>query len=594
MTKIDKDKLKSLDAEIDSALGREELLGIPRDIALIELLRVFEDYARLYAMRKRDFKMVGPILKTGQDGMHFAVNWLYRYCPPPTRKANLDSNTETYLAAGQLHGASTLYSGVWDLMSLLHRGTVIGERDGDGTIYLQYQNPEAELIETAGHFVATPDAPDFMEGGDDLFGIVNQEEFLSSVKIRRHGNGIKYFASDEFFERIKEAQRRMLSSKWELDGQWDLGGYTLSQFQEFWIALLSICWINHCACLFSGIKGGALDSVVKMMGRNGWEAELCRRSGLEQQIVSSIITDLTYDTELYTAGKKTPDVTSQPFFRLRGQLLALSGQLVMLSNAERNLWDLLSIKRPEIHSRLRNLKEELWLRQLMPRLESYGLRSLGPINFAHNGQKSDLDLLILDDAARFGLGLQLKWLTHPDRIGDVSNADKELTKGLDQSELALEWLVTRPTKLQDLTGLSSGNMESYEFKTAVLSKNTLGSASTERAGVPILTDRVMDWILGSPHHASLRALWQVGEEKRYMPKRGEHFADADSVTEFGGSAICWQKNVDEKAPRMGCGKGYRPKWSSWRTGSSCNGQDVVRVGGKTCNETGCIRHLRNT
>ncbi len=268
---------------------------------------------------------------------------------------------------------------------------------------------------------------------------------------------------------------------------------------------------------------------------------LIRRSSLEQPAVSAILDDLTYDPGLYEGGSKQAEVTCQPFFCLRAELLAVSNQLVMLSNAERNLWDLISIKRPDIHSRLRNQKEELWLREIAPSLEGYGLKSFDPMKLTHNGKQSDLDLLVLDTGRRFGLGLQLKWLNHPDRIRDVKYADKELQKGLGQAELALKWLNSRPAKLKQLTGLSSEDLESYEFRSAVLSKNTLGSTSTQRNGIPIITERILHWILGEPHHRSLKALWHVGEEKRYMPIRGTHFSDHDAVAEFGGVRFIGKK-----------------------------------------------------
>jgi hypothetical protein len=180
------------------------------------------------------------------------------------------------------------------------------------------------------------------------------------------------------------------------------------------------------------------------------------------------------------------------------------------------------------------MKEELWLRQLAPRLEEYGLRVFGPIKFAHAGRRSDLDLLILDRESRFGLGCQLKWLTHPDRIRDVSYADDELLKGVAQAELSLEWLNSRPGRLEELTELTAEELADVEFRAAVLSKNTIGSTWTYRPGVPIISERLVDWIVGRPHQKSLRTLWQVCDERRYMPQRGKHFEDEDAVVEFGG------------------------------------------------------------
>jgi hypothetical protein len=542
MSKVTKADLQELDGRIDQAIGSEMLLSLPRDVALMNLLRFFEDYCRLFASRHANFNDEASYLKLGQDGMQFAVDWIHSYCDNPTRNNKFDLDSKAYVAAGHLHEAAIRYSLIWDLMAQLYRGTAIGDRVKDDRILLTYENPDAEVFDTASHFLASPDAPNFQTNLEEVLARLNPAELLDSIRIQRHRAGrIKYSVPDEVFGEIAEVQRSVLSSRWELGEDWSLGEYTMSEFRDFWITLLSICWIHNSVCFFSGFKGGALESVVKAMSCHGWQSEISRRSGLKVETAAVILKDLIYDPALYENGNKQPDVTSQPFFCLRGEFLAVSNQLVLLSNAERNLWNLISIIRPEIHSRLRNEKEALWLKMLSPKLQTYGLRSFGPIKFEYENKRSDLDLLLIDDAQRFGLGLQLKWLNHPDRIRDVKYADSELLKGLDQAELAREWLKSQPLKLNQLTGLSVNEMKKYEFQTAVLSKNTLGSTSTIRKGFPILTERLLEWTLGEPHHCDIKALWQVGDEQRYLPQRGKHYVDIDVDSEFGGIRLIGKK-----------------------------------------------------
>jgi hypothetical protein len=535
MARLTKEDIQELDEVIDRSVGSEALLSLPRDVALMSLLRFFEDYCRLFALGRANFADGASLLKLGQDGMQFAVNWIHTYCDTPTRNDKLELDFEAYGAAAHMHESAIRYSMIWDLMAQLYRGAAVGERVKDQLIVLSYENPDAEVFDTCSHFLASPDAPDFQKNLEGVVAKLNPENLLQSIEIHRHHSGrIKYSVPDEIFAEIAEVQRTVLSSRWELGEGWRLGEYTVSEFREFWIALLAICWIHNAVCFFSGLKGGALESVVRVMSWHGWQSEISRRSGVKRASVAAIMKDLIYDPTLYASGNKQPDVTYQPFFCLRGELLALSNQLVMLSNAERNLWDLISIKRPDIHSRLRNEKEGRWLQDIGPKLKNYGLRSFGPIKVQQDGKQSDLDLLVIDDANKFGLGFQMKWLNHPDRIRDVKYVDAELLKGLDQAELALRWLNSRPNRLNELIGLSADEVSKYEFQTAVLSKNTLGSTSTIRDAFPMLTDRLVDWILGDPHHLNLKTLWRVGNERRYLPKRGEHFVDVDVPADFGG------------------------------------------------------------
>jgi hypothetical protein len=74
-----------------------------------------------------------------------------------------------------------------------------------------------------------------------------------------------------------------------------------------------------------------------------------------------------------------------------------------------------------------------------------------------------------------------------------------------------------------------------EIRTIVVSKNSLGSGQVHRAGIPIINERLLHWVLGVPHHRNVRTLWQVGGEGRYMPKEGKHYTYVStSPIEFGG------------------------------------------------------------
>jgi len=61
MASLGKKELQDLDEEIDRSIGSEAILSLPRDIAMINLLRSFEDYCRLFAQRTSDFQAVAAL-----------------------------------------------------------------------------------------------------------------------------------------------------------------------------------------------------------------------------------------------------------------------------------------------------------------------------------------------------------------------------------------------------------------------------------------------------------------------------------------------------------------------------------------------------
>jgi hypothetical protein len=531
MVVITRKELAQLDQQIDSSIAALKILSQPRDVALIHLLRYFEDYVRLYASKYIGSLSHQVALKNGQSGMHFAVQWIFKHCPPPLGGPTYKTGDQVYRQAHDLHEKAMDYSMVWDLMTMVWRRRATAEREADGTIRIQYANQLATDSEVADRFMGTSDDPSI--GAGSLHPSIGPENFLQEIQtIKAGGGNTKYTVPASVFDKVALAFRNHAYQLSELDESWNLGGYTISQFRELWIGLLTLCWIHFWACLSSDKKGGDLDNTIIISSREEWVKRLGKNCGMADATVNTILGDLVYDIGLYKSNSKQPDVTYQPFFPLHSDLLALSNWLVLLSSYERNIWDLVSIERPEIHSILRNEKEQVWLSELKPLLNSYGFSTHGPIKFTLDGQTSDLDLLIIDERDKFGLCCQLKWLTAPDRIRDVEYTERELGVGLAQAQLSQKWVTSSLTELSKRIAVSHDGLQQLEFRSLVLSKNTIGSGWKYLSGTPIVNERLLKWVLGEPHHKSLRSLWQVGEERRYLPKRKKHFQDEDVRVSF--------------------------------------------------------------
>jgi len=179
-------------------------------------------------------------------------------------------------------------------------------------------------------------------------------------------------------------------------------------------------------------------------------------------------------------------------------------------------------------------------------------------------EKTDLDLLILDRTRGFGLGCQLKWLTAPDRIRDVEYSDKELLVGVDQAELSRRWLTTKPASLTFRLGITDQELADMRFEVAVLSKNALGSSLVYRRApnVPVITERLLMWVLGEPHRATLQTLWKVANNRSYFAIPNIHYSDENAEAEFAGIHFTgealgmmlrqpWTPEVDIKLPDGG-------------------------------------------
>lgn len=522
--------IEELDNRIDAAVPAQSLLSRSRDIALIHLLRVHESY------------MVGNVSNPnrgerdnanthGMNAMNHAVQWIFQFCPVSASGTTLTFDESVYHEAEELHKVAREYSKVWDLMSMLQRGLVAGSMEDDKTIGLKFSSDLNMELNMAANFVAAPYGPEL---GEPLVTPNVAKDIVNSVAVQRVEPQLTYQVPDSLFNRLFERVSRMTAEPWEMDPTWDLGGYTIAQLHKFRVTLDTLCVIHGQVSRHLGDPRRILASIIKLHPKNIWERILTKRSKLSQDVVATILTDLIYDPELYGAGKKQAHITYHPIFSFGSNTLGVSNWLFHVSHLERNVWDLVSIKRPQLHSRLRNLKEASWISELEQKTQQLGLKFYPTIKFEFDGQKSDLDAIFIDFESRFALVCQLKWLTQPGRVSSVLYNDNEIRKGITQAQFAVDWVRSIPSQLVQRTGFSREELGRLEFQPLVLCKNTLASGFLRQPGVPVVNERLFDWILGNPHRKGLRALWRVGEELSYLPKEGKHFDTIDASTEFGG------------------------------------------------------------
>jgi hypothetical protein len=149
--------------------------------------------------------------------------------------------------------------------------------------------------EVADRFISGPDPPDL----DNQFEI-DADAALSGLSIRQTGpDTLDYFVTQQAHDVIAQGVRRRSSHLWDLDPQWDLGGMTVEDSRTFWITVQALCELNTLICGRSGLRGGALGSVILIRSFRNWVEEIGRLSGLPAGKVDLLIRDHTYDQGLF-------------------------------------------------------------------------------------------------------------------------------------------------------------------------------------------------------------------------------------------------------------------------------------------------------
>lgn len=524
-------ELQTLDGDLDRHVADLPLLREDRAVALAHVLYFFEDAMSALPAGDIRAEQAGTNLL---DGLHFAVLWCFKYCPVSKVKPDVTFKAKAEPAARALLRAASQYSKVFDLMSIMRRKMGVGSKGEDGTIRVSIGKPEDQLVLLAGKFTDRTSLPearrDIRKAGESLA----EDRLRATAHIRKVGrHAIMYEVTTELFEAFALQQRSILGHSWDLDETWDLGGYTVRQFRDFWVAVTALAWIHSWACSGSGSNAEVRDSLLQIKTRRRWECQISEHSGLDRAAIGTILNDVTFAPSLYEAGKPKPNLLCQPFIPIGADLLVLSAWLARLINSEAAQWHLLSIVRPDVHSVIRNKKERYWLSDLVPKMTNYGLSASGPHQFTYCSRRSDLDLLAVDEARRFAVAFQLKWLKPPEEVRDREYQDRELRSGIDQATLALTWLRSTPADLASRCGIGEEILRTLDYSALVLSKNTLGTGWLP-TGVAVINEPLLQYTLGPPYRKSLQALCRVAEERRYLPKPGVHFVWKDLTASFGG------------------------------------------------------------
>lgn|GEM_PF-1413559 len=542
MTYLSPAEISEVDRQIDDGIPIDELKAIPRNVMVLALLQQFEDFNRITIPQ-----LVGngpghhEKTKLIQDAMHFAMTWVYQYCAADVPISSFPKSlTKHYIFAFHLIRIAENYSVAWDLLSLLRRGALRAARSADSTIILTRASEDTGAFEVSDSIINGCDDP--YDVPDNPFCGIKLADLLSEAKVRKASkHHIQYdFPSTSFF-RLQRSLDVHESRLFQLEPSWEAGSYTFSDLRSFFVALKAYCCIHSMICLQSHevrVAGGGLADLILCKRPSAWANQMTRLCGLPFAKTKAIIDDLTFDPSLYLTGKKA-HVCYQPFHALTENVLALSNELVWVSNVERNHWNLLEKLRPTLQSSLKNEKENTFIGGLKTELEKLGCRVSDRIRFygANDQLLGDIDLLVLDERLKFGLVCEVKWFNAPDRISEVASCISQLKEAIAQVRTARTWASDHRTALAQRLNLVEDYFDGWQIEGAVISKNFTGNGQARDIAIPIISERLLFWILRDPHQFHIRILWQTCVDRGYLPVLAGHYDEEDMTVDFNGVTL---------------------------------------------------------
>ena len=139
----------------------------------------------------------------------------------------------------------------------------------------------------------------------------------------------------------------------------------------------------------------------------------------------------------------------------------------------------------------------------------------------------------MDKSTRFGVGFELKWLTHPDSAAEMRVFEAEIRKGVQrQARPALQWMSTQRHDLAQRVGLGPQGFNGISFASAVLIRPAFGTGLTYDPDIPIFNADLFESMINMIG-PNLRTIWAVAQSGSFLPREGEHFLREDTSYRFG-------------------------------------------------------------
>lgn len=235
-----------------------------------------------------------------------------------------------------------------------------------------------------------------------------------------------YEPSDALIEALRPKYKERLDENFRRPDSFQLSGYSLGEFKEFYIALLILCSIHEYICYPFDKPGEPVpvSSLVLVKSRPQWVAALSRISGVSKGLCEAMVSDLTLDAV------QNPGATMciNPFVPLDGFNLAVAPQFPLASAVDDNIIRLFSYRYDALFSAQNTDKEEAMRLRLREAAPAFWVDS----SIDLPDKSGEIDILLADESSSTVVLGELKWARKPNRNVERIARDQEIAKGVQQ------------------------------------------------------------------------------------------------------------------------------------------------------------------
>ncbi|ALB48005.1 hypothetical protein [Clostridium beijerinckii] len=524
-------QLREIEKKIDNYHRRLKIFEYNRDIVVLHLLRVYEDTIRLGGLFVMNQPQINNVyINCNADSLDMAMRWAYECCQDNTACNNYDCNQDLYLMiALDVFTDAIKYRAICDAYSLWSRNrqTAKISEDGLNVTFDYVKNTKGEI-----------EAYDFIRGNDKKNSFMNDskmDEFINKIPELKEmissnvtvdcNDNVCYEITQDIWENVYKLTQYILEDISELPEEWKFKSFSLKEYKEFWMALLTLSFIHSLSCMSSTAKGGGLNSCVIIKTYEELEKIFLSRTNLSKERIRIIIDLITYNPNL-----KNGDILWQPLIKLSTLEYAISPSLIMTSSYERNIISLINKVDQKSYSKISSTKEEIMTCEMREKLKEYTNLKLA-FHRPLPDPLPDMDIVLYDTITKTLITGELKWLIATDSIQEVCARDEDIKKGIEQVKLIKEYI---SNDLPDTLNRAFEN-RNYEVESAfscVITRNNVGT-SENGENIPIINEDSFFSLL-EKHKGNLKQVVIDIKQKEYYPVLNNDYKVVKNDIKYAG------------------------------------------------------------
>ncbi|WP_144076970.1 hypothetical protein [Salinicola socius] len=327
---------------------------------------------------------------------------------------------------------------------------------------------------------------------------------------------------------------------------WGDGFETLCLINALWVRCAFHVLSVHCKASEKNIKGGMESSILLKINKKQLIRDIDIVASVGDDKIEKFVDSLTYGF-----GVKTPDPALQPIYSTGSGALLIPSILLMTSNCQRNALSLSARLDKKLFDRSSRFFEIKMVEHISEKVSHLG-RCFQNRHYSANGDKEEVDLVVLDSEEKFCLIIEMRWMIQPGDYRELVKRQKVCDEKVVQVERKKRFFNRNKVEVMGSLVANETRFNDYRFEAIVLVMNYGGKQSIV-SEIPVVNSDIFEKLINNEN--KLAEVYETCRSLSWLPKEGEDFEYQTESFEVGGETIrspafTMNINADEYASRL--------------------------------------------